>query len=317
MMAWFLGVVMTLTLSLVVLVILKTDLNSFFNIEKKVEIVEILQVPSIVAARPIVKGSILEADDLKVIMVPEEQLVAVHYKDKEELIGQKLIIDVDMHLTLTPPMFIETALIHQNLRLYEFGFVELTYLLNIGDMVDIRIAFPTGHDYVVLSKKEVKGYERSTESVHRGLLNLVLEEEEILRMSSALVDTYLTEGAKVYMVKYVYGEHQEGAIVTYPVNNSVLKLYKNNPNIATLPDVEGIFNMRKVLDASLLTLLDEDGERFANTSMVTPTFTKAETSPIDDMEVTSPEEVPLSTLEVPSQPTESKETQTDDSLSGF
>lgn len=65
-----------------------------------------------------------------------------------------------------------------------------------GEFVDIRINFASGTDYIVLVGKEVKSINGST-------IWLDLTELEIQLLNSAIVDSYLNEGTKLYATKYV------------------------------------------------------------------------------------------------------------------
>ena len=248
----------------------RVPLADWLNISAEEEKVEIILETAIVAARPIEKGRLIEGDDLKIIKVDAATKVSSYFTDIESLIGKKTAIDLDENMPVTPPMFIDDLLIEDNLRLFEVSFVELPYHLACGEVVDIRIAFPTGQEYVVLSKKEVRGFERRSQNLHEGLLNLALDEEEALRMSSALVDMYIAEGARVYMVKYVDSDNQVSAVVNYPVNESVYKLLFDNPNIIEASLTEAMLIERIELNTSLNALLDKDNQPVYKVDMTTP-----------------------------------------------
>ena len=245
----------------------KLDLTPVMAVE------EAVFLPSIVAARPIEKGSLLDGDDVMTIMVEENSKVKDHYSDITDLIGKKTALNIDVNMPMTPGLFVEEAIVHKDLRLFEVSFVELPYTLAVGDVVDIRIAFPTGQEYVVLSKKVIKGFERRVNNVHQGLLNLALEEGEALSMSSALVDGYIAEGTRVYMVKYVDPDQQEAAEVNYPVNEHVLQLLQTNPNILESPDVGHLLQARGLLNSALVTLLDDNDLPIYKVDMTTPGMT--------------------------------------------
>lgn len=230
-------------------------------------------VPAIVASKPIAKGTVMTEEHVMAIMVPEENSVTEHFGDALQLVGKTAAIDIDENMPLTNPMFAEGDLISNGQRLYEVSFIELPYHLSSEDLVDIRIAFPTGQEYVVLSKKQVKGFERQTDSIHSGLLSLALEEEEALRLSSALVDCFIAEGTRVYMVKYVDGEHQAAAVVNYPVNEHVRQLIKENPNILEIPDLVEAIEARESLKTALSAIIDENNKIAYRVNMTVPGMT--------------------------------------------
>ncbi|VDN47565.1 conserved protein of unknown function [Petrocella atlantisensis] len=260
--AGFLGVVLCLLLITVLSLTFREEISEFLSTTIYQEKEVVLTHTIVVASKSLKKGSILTKEDVILSQIDAEKSIDSSYTEASSLLGKKLLMDVDKNLPLTPSMFMEDALVDKNLRIYEFGFIELPYLLEDTDVVDVRIAFPTGQDYIVLAKKSIQSFERSRDQVHMGLLDLALEEEEVLRMSSAMVDTYLTEGTRVYLVKYINADQQAPSVVNYPVNQSVLALYMENPNIFKIPNAEQVLSKRRVLDASLLTLLDEAGVRF-------------------------------------------------------
>jgi hypothetical protein len=280
-MAGFLGVVLCLLVTLILSLTFREKLSDFLTTTIKQEKQEVFTYPIVVASKPLKKGSVLKQEDVAVSLLGAEKPILSGYTEVTLVVGKKLLMDVDENLPLTQPMFMEDALVDKNLRIYEFGFIEIPYLLKETDVVDVRIAFPTGQDYIVLAKKSIQSFERSRDQVHVGLLDLALEEEEVLRMSSAMVDTYLTEGTKVYLVKYINPDQQASSVVNYPVNQSVLALYMENPNVFEVPNAEQVLSRRRVLDASLLSLLDEAGVRFFETNMAIPTMTMNPSTPVD------------------------------------
>ncbi|PKM54387.1 MAG: hypothetical protein CVV00_08330 [Firmicutes bacterium HGW-Firmicutes-5] len=282
-MAGFLGVVLCLLVITVLSLMFREEISDFLSTTIYQEKEVALTHPIVVASKSLKKGSILTKEDVTLSQIGAEKSIASSYTEASLLLGKKLLMDVDKNLPLTPSMFMEDALVDKNLRIYEFGFIELPYLLEDTDVVDVRIAFPTGQDYIVLAKKSIQSFERSRDQVHVGLLDLALEEEEVLRMSSAMVDTYLTEGTRVYLVKYINADQQAPSVVNYPVNQSVLALYMENPNIFEIPNAEQVLSKRRVLDASLLTLLDEAGVRFFETNMAIPTMTMNPLTPTEDI----------------------------------
>jgi len=280
-MAGCVGVILCLVVTLVLSLVFREEILEYLATTVQEEQQEVFTYPIVVASKSLKKGHILTNEDVTLSLMGAEKPITSGYGETSLLIGKKLLMDVDENLPLTPPMFMETALVNKNLRIYEFGFIELPYLLEDTDVVDVRIAFPTGQDYIVLAKKSIQSFERSRDQVHVGLLDLALEEEEVLRMSSAMVDTYLTEGTRVYLVKYVNPDQQASSVVNYPVNQSVLALYMENPNIFEVPKTEQVLSKRRVLDASLLTLLDETGVRFFETNMAIPTMSMNPLTPTD------------------------------------
>jgi hypothetical protein len=82
------------------------------------------------------------------------------------------------------------------------------------------------------------------ESSEERVLWLGVNEEEILRMSSGVVDAYLFEEAYIYAVVYT-SELQSSSIVNYPVNKVVEELIKKDPNIIQIAQDKKTYELRK------------------------------------------------------------------------
>ena len=149
----------------------------------------------------------------------------------EDAINSKLRYGVRSNTVLSPEMIDKGELVADDLRKHAYHFIEMTEALSRGDYVDIRIQFPNGADYIVLSKKRVLDcslYDEVTQIDNS--LWIEVSEEEILTLSSAVVDAYFNEQAKIYAIQYV-SQDQEKAIVTYPVNDIVHALILEDPNV--------------------------------------------------------------------------------------
>lgn len=117
-----------------------------------------------------------------------------------------------------------------DVRKQEYNVIILPTQIQTGDYIDIRLAMPTGQDYIVISKKEVTipevGGVPSEDTIW-----INLSEEEILTMNNAIVEAFHTNGAKLYATTYTEAGIQSAAKTTYPVSGEVLKLIDADPNI--------------------------------------------------------------------------------------
>ena len=127
-------------------------------------------------------------------------------------------------------VYTEDEDVGNDVRKQEYNMIILPADLETGDFVDIRITFPSGIDYIVVSKKQVEipniGGVDSTDTVWMNLT-----EDEILAMSNAIYEAYQLTGSKLYINKYSEPGMQEEATPTYPVKREVLQLIEGNPNI--------------------------------------------------------------------------------------
>ena len=127
-------------------------------------------------------------------------------------------------------VYTEDEDVGNDVRKQEYNMIILPADLETGDFVDVRITFPSGIDYIVVSKKQVEipniGGVDSTDTVWMNLT-----EDEILAMSNAIYEAYQLTGSKLYINKYSEPGMQEAATPTYPVKREVLQLIEGNPNI--------------------------------------------------------------------------------------
>ena len=90
---------------------------------------------------------------------------------------------------------ISDKIISEDVRIQEINEVLLPTDLAVNDYIDIRIMYPSGIDYIVLAEKQVTKIVGST-------IWMDMSEEDTLILNSAIVDSYLTEGTKLYAVNY-------------------------------------------------------------------------------------------------------------------
>lgn len=136
--------------------------------------------------------------------------------------------------------------IASELRELEYNVIKINTNIVNNDTVDVRISFPNGESYVVLSKKVIKGYESDTAICH-----FWLNEEELLRMSAAIVDASLYPGSSLYVTKYIEPNIQDAAIVNYLPSLSILSLIESDPNILVRATQELNKEVRKGLENRL------------------------------------------------------------------
>ena len=127
-----------------------------------------------------------------------------------------------------------------DVRIQEYNVVQLPTQIADKEFIDIRLRLPNGSDYIVVSHKQIElpqidGVE--TEDT----IWLKLSEDEILMMSSAIVESYMVKGSKLYATRYVEAGTQEAATPTYLPNADVTLLMEKDPNIIQVAKNE-LFN---------------------------------------------------------------------------
>lgn len=167
-------------------------------------------------------------------------------------IGKMAIVDIKAGNHLLSTMVSEN-LVDTDLRETTYSVITVNANITHNDMVDIRILYPNGENYVVLSKKYIKFFDESKEDSY-----LWLSEEEILRMSSAIVDAYLYGGTVLYTTKYVEPNVQKESIITYTPSIISIELIQNSPNIVTIASDSLNQEVRKKIENRLAKISELD-----------------------------------------------------------
>lgn len=125
--------------------------------------------------------------------------------------------------------------------------------LKEGDYVDLRITYPRGEDFIVLSHKRVMSITEQTLKVH-------MTEEEQQLYQAALVDYYLSRGygGDLYLTKYVEPGIQEDAAVYYSVPSNIEAVCRKDPNIIDLAQVTVENTLRDMINAARAEFPDGD-----------------------------------------------------------
>lgn len=197
------------------------------------------------------KGDIISETDLVGIDSYIDE--SVKTIKKENVIGKELKINVSKGVLVNMDMLVEGEKIPDDFRLHMLSDVELHSEIVDGSMVDIRISFPNGEDYVLVSGKRVKA--RIDDKIF-----IYVSEEEILKLSSANIDKSIYKGANIYAILYVK-DYQKAAISNYPANLSVIELGNWNPNLINKVFTEDVVNKRMVLEEHLSQISEKEMEK--------------------------------------------------------
>lgn len=187
-----------------------------------------------------ITSEMLERYDLPSYLLPDNIV------EQSDAVGKITKIDMKKNTPLTEAMLFTNGRLPKDLRHVEFNFIDLPTKLEKGKYVDVRIAFPTGHDYIVLAKKKVEDLVNQT-VWHE------LNELEILTVRNATVDAYF-ENATIYALEYIDPYMQDSAVVSYPVKQEIVELIESNPNIVNVAISELEKRNRQKLERDLQAL---------------------------------------------------------------
>lgn len=145
-----------------------------------------------------------------------------------DYINDPAIVGYKSKLNLQAGTILSSSLIYGNdtevknsTRLMEYNMLTLPSSLRAGDYVDVRLMMPSGENYIVLSKKQVKKIQDTT-------VTFYLTEDEILMMSSAIIENYVMTASDLFVTQYVEAGTQNASTPTYAVSGEVYQLIQSN-----------------------------------------------------------------------------------------
>ncbi len=211
-------------------------------------------------------------DELTASMLQERQvgsledLSLVQPLTKDDLLGKRVKVSLTKGSALGSDIVYEGEKIAEDERQVELTELYLPKTLRENELVDVRIVFPNGEDYLVVKHKRVYRLIRDEEGEVLAV-GLRFLEEELLRYQAALVDAKTYEGTRLYALQYA-GDFQIAAKEYYPVNQAVFTLMQWDPNITELFLVDAEQERRRILESHLEDFLSDESQaedRFAET----------------------------------------------------
>lgn len=195
------------------------------------------------------RGEVIEEQDVTAVEVVGELsgMQPVLWKD---LLGKRMKFSAEAGTLLSESFLAADILPPEDERRLELDYVRIPELLNQGELVDIRVHFENGEDYIVAGKKKVLSLQRKDSYGSENLLEVLVSEEEILKLASVKADYDWYENTLVYAVIYVE-EGQTEPADTYPVNPAVYTLSTWDPNVAERVLTVENQEKRRVLEANL------------------------------------------------------------------
>ena len=141
-------------------------------------------------------------------------------------------VDMNKNTVITPSLVIQSnEVVTDDLRQQEYNMIALPVDLMTDDYIDIRLMTPSGQDFIVVSKAKVNIPVNADNTYVTDTIRINLTEDEILTMSSAIVEAYGLDGAKLYANKYVEAGRQDPSTPTYIPNAAVTAQISSDPNI--------------------------------------------------------------------------------------
>lgn len=168
-------------------------------------------------------NEIISPDDF--VLTDEDGNILLNEDDEEISKEIMMKINVPKGTIVTKDMIVATdEQTSDSERLAEYNMILLPSHLKNGDYIDIRLSLPSGQDYIVISKQKVFG--TTSQAVW-----LKLDEEEILTLNNAIVESYIIQGSKLYALPYTESGMQLAATTTYVPSQDVVRMINDSPNI--------------------------------------------------------------------------------------
>lgn len=192
-----------------------------------------------VASKPIVKGEPIQ-DGVNVFTQEIYTGLETESYMPAELLGSIAVVDITENDPIMANMITSLTLTNDT-REYEITTASLMTDQADFDYVDVRILFPNGEDFLVLAKKPVNNL-----NLEACVFTTYMNEDEILRMSSAIIDAFSITGTRIYTSRYVESNLQETAIPNYYVKAETIDLINKDPNITKM--AEETLNLQARMD---------------------------------------------------------------------
>ena len=155
--------------------------------------------PVVVLKRNVVQGEIITADMIETVNV-NNRTVPTGVVSSGSVVGLSAKYNIAAKVPITGDM-VSDEVVAADVRDVEINTILMPSDLVEGDTVDIRIMYPNGTDYIVLAQKNI-------DKIYDTTFWMKLSEDEIQLLNSAVVDSFLNSGSKLYALRYTDSDAQ-------------------------------------------------------------------------------------------------------------
>ena len=230
---FLLGFLLALVIMVAVVLYLVNQMN---ELKEEVAALKNLQKQYVVASTDLESGQVVTFDEnfttaTVQTTVPQDQVITRDDFLEKDSNGNPIVTDegelgkdvmlkvnVPAGTIVTKDMIIDTDdPVTGTDRIQEYNMFLLPSHLKNGECVDIRMTLTNGQDYIVLAKKRILGCTEKS-------IWIKVNETEMQILNSAIVDSYLISGAKLYALPYIEAGTQPASTPTYSANQAVTNL---------------------------------------------------------------------------------------------
>ena len=256
--AFLLGMLIMLIVAVVIVAVLYfTVFSDVFEGEKKTEGTTYAYVLTAeVKSGETIKANRVEAKKISEGSVPSDCLTDSTgisdgiYKSK---------VNLKAGTVLSNSLVYKDEKVADSTRLVEYNMLTLPSTLRVGDYIDVRFTIPSGQNYIVLSKKEVVSLNNTT-------VGLYLTEDEILMMSSAVIESYIMKASNLQAIQYIEAGLQNSSTPTYAVNTDVYQLILANKEKGI--NIEDYGKIGNSYNPDLRTIIEQELGQYMGTETV-------------------------------------------------
>lgn len=198
--------------------------------------------------RDVLQGETITSDMITMTRV-HITTIPVGAASEGSLVGKIAKYNIPKNITVVNSM-VSDSILTQDVRTQQITAVLLPAKLTVGEYVDIRLQVPSGVEYIVLAQKQVLDISGTT-------IWMNLSEDELLLLNSAIVDSYMTEGSKLYAVEYADPDTQ------ISTDDAAAEQAKNYIQSKITAEIES----RYLTDATTTTVVNEDGVEVTETML--------------------------------------------------
>ena len=225
--SFLLGILITLVITGAIIAFL---IYQVMNLNTEIEEIQAHTVTAYIVVDTIQSGTEITTAQVQSVELNMDRRVDTSSLYTTLPTGLKAKVDLNPGTVVTTDLTYEDETLAPDVRTVEYNVLTLPSQLTTGEYIDIRLRTPDGRNLIVISHKEVTipniaGVD-STNCIW-----IDLSEEEILMMSSAIVEAYKMNGAMLYATRYVEPGIQEAATITYVPNDETRALIERDPNI--------------------------------------------------------------------------------------
>lgn len=245
---------------------MKTEI---FNLQQAINEYESSLTDVCIIVNDVKAGNYVQESDILITSVPQDAVPQNAVTDTEELEGKLYKTNLSANTYLTEDLIMDMNLT-DDMRELDVVMTEVPIGLEVGDYIDVRIAFPLGQDFIAIPHKKVV-------AINGNVVKLVVEEVDFYANESMKADYGSYQAVKIYGAKYVEAGTQSGATAYYPVSADILKTEILDPNINT-SNYANTLKRRKALEEQLIAadLVEKNDKVTANKAKLEDMYDEAE-----------------------------------------